>query len=368
MKKILLLIYLLFFTSTAFAIEEIDLEPEHINLDYFSNVYYGTEENAPKALKLFSKKGLEFDNSIVNSVKVNMLYSGHLYYTHTEHLGGYTKYDFNTVEPGITVRLNDNKTEASLKYNFTRHIEGYTNRFSEKFSAAYVSHNITDNQKIVFGQYTRTPVSVDGGMSIYKQDFISKTQLGRTLGNVISVGIRNVAEYKYLDYDIGLYDSTRYMQDFGRGLDFTVSATAKPLAGIENNKNNLKIGASYNTGKYGVNYSQYSLYTSYDREKIHAIVEYANANGYNGMVASANKAQGLYTSVVYDITPKLSVMARYDIFDPNTQKSKNTSKEYTVGINYMLFKNMKLMLNYVLSEGHNKPTSNCIIFATRFII
>ena len=368
MKKFLLILFFCLIQTPICAVEEIDLEKEHINLDYFSNVYYGNKEDAPKALKLFSKKGLEFDNSIVNSVKINMLYSGHINYVHNKHIGEFINHEFVTVEPGITLKGNDNKTEASFRYNFTRNYDNYSDKFFEKISSLYISQKLTENQKIILGQYSRVPVSVDGGMPQYKQNFISKSQLGRTLGNVMSVGIRDIASYKYLDYDIGLYDSTRYMQNFGRGIDFTVSAMVKPLAGIKENKNNLKFGGSYNTGKYGISYSQYSLYTGFDRDKFHAEIEYANANGYNGIKTSRNKAEGLYTSISYDITPKLSVLARYDIFNPNTQKSNNSTKEYTIGFNYQLFKNMKLMINYIFSEGHNKPTSNSILFATRFII
>ena len=44
LKKILILFILLIFPFNAYAIEEVKLEKESLNLDYFSNVYYGKVE------------------------------------------------------------------------------------------------------------------------------------------------------------------------------------------------------------------------------------------------------------------------------------------------------------------------------------
>ena len=66
LKKILILFILLIFPFNAYAIEEVKLEKESLNLDYFSNVYYGKVEETEKVspiLKLFSQNGLEFNKS-----------------------------------------------------------------------------------------------------------------------------------------------------------------------------------------------------------------------------------------------------------------------------------------------------------------
>ena len=55
----------------------------------------------------------------------------------------------------------------------------------------------------------------------------------------------------------------------------------------------------------------------YDYKKFHTHIEYANANGYNAIQESNNDADGFYMLVSYDITPKLTILGRYDIFDYN---------------------------------------------------
>ena len=372
MKKLLLtslLFLLLLNINKAFAIEEVSLEPEHLNLgNYISDMYYGKNENTPKALKLFSEDGLEFENSPINSVKLIFFYSGHLTYTHKEHIGSVYKHEFNSVEPKIRVNFNNNKSQAMFDINLTRDLPGYSNWFTEKLNSVYVSHKITPEQTIILGQYARLPNSLDGSTTLFGQDMVNKTQIGRNFGNVMSAGVRNIAKYKYVDYDIGLYDSTRYMKHFGQGLDFTGAVTLKPLANVEEKTGSFKIGSGCTVGKSDVSYFQYSLYTMYDYKKFHATFEYANADGYNGIQQSRNHADGLYGTLKYDITPKLSIVGRYDIYDSNKDTRGTTTKEYSVGITYKLFKRMKLFLDYVISEGHNRPMTNAIMFATRFII
>ncbi len=369
MKKIFILILIVILSfNSANAVEEIKLETEKNKFDYLSDVYYGKVENANPVLKLFSEKGLQFENSRINSIKARFLYSGELTFLKTEGEGLSTKHDFGVIEPAITTRLNDNKTEIEFSYNLMRQIKNHPNGFTRRISTLYVSHDITENQKILFGQGSRLPTNFNGSISTMQQEFVIKSQIGRTLGDARSVGIRNIAKYKYLEYDIGIYDSTRYMMDFGRGLDFTGYLMFKPFADFNEKIGKVRLGTSYNYGEYNNSYSQYSVFLGYDYNKLHFRSEYANADGYNTKVCLRDKADGFYTSFAYDITPKISILGRYDYLNPNKNISNDTSQEFTVGITYNLLKNLKLMFNFVRREYSNKEDSNMILFATRFII
>ncbi|MBQ8887046.1 MAG: hypothetical protein IJY61_05025 [Candidatus Gastranaerophilales bacterium] len=371
MKKILITLILILIPINSFAIEEIKLEKESLNLEYLSNVYYGKIEESKEVspiLKLFSKKGLEFKDAPIDAIKLTFLFDGQLQYNNTAHYSPYFKHDFATVEPMISFFFNDRRTEATFDINLLRDLDGYSNSFTEKISRAFISHKITDNQKIIIGQGSRLPVSYNGSRGTMEQEFILKSQLGRTFGEARSVGIRNAANYKYLDYDIGLYDSTRYMKEFGHGLDFTSYFMLKPLANREDDFKNLKIGTGHSVGDYKTSYYVYSVFMGLDYKKIHFKTEYSNADGYNGIKNSNKEADGIYTSVVYDITPKLSLLGRYDYFTADKTVSRDYCQEYTLGATYKIFKNMKFMLNFANRNYSNKPDSNMILFATRFII
>ena len=375
MKKLLLTIFLFFISfNTAFCIEEVnlDLKDEKQNsFDYLSNIYYGNiedKDNISPLLRIFSQKGLEFKNSPINSVKLTLLYASTATYNLPERGSKSFVHDFGVLEPMVTVKFNNNRSEAMFDINTLRDLPGYSNEFTEKINRFYIAHDINQNQRIVFGQGSRLPTTFNGSLGTMAQEFVLKSQLGRTYGDIMSVGIRNYGKYKYLDYDIGVYDSTRYMKDFGRGIDFTGYLTFKPFADFNEKYGNLKLGTGYNIGECYTNYNIYSFYLGYDYHKIHFRTEYANADGHNSVVYSNNKSDGFYTTLAYDITPKFSLISRYDYFNPNKNIGNDNVQEYTAGITYKPYKNMKVMLNFARRNYDNKNDSNIIMFATRFII
>ena len=373
MKKLFSFISCLFLiANTAFAIEEVTLETDENNFfDKLSNIYYGKVENYSEVspvVKLFSQKGLEFDNSFVNSVKLSMFAEGNLILNATDKATQNFLIDFPILEPMVTAKFNENKDEIMFDINFARHINCYTNRFTEKISRAYISHSFNENQKILIGQGARVPVNYEGSVSTMAIDLIMCAQIGRNLGNVASLGIRNIASYKYLDYDIGVYDSTRYMADLGNGSEFTGYVMLKPFASLDDKLNSFRLGGGYNIGESVRSYHQYSVFSSYDYDKFHIRAEYANADRCNGIKFINDNSDGFYTTAIFDITPKVSIVGRYDFFTPNTNHNNNYTQEYTGGITYKPFKNMKVMLNYVRTNQSNLPDSNMFIFATRFII
>lgn len=365
------------FPCVTFSLEEVNL---HLNDDdrlpfklkthaeYFANVYNGKIEDAPAALKIFSESGLKIENSIVESVKLHVLYSQVLSDEVKKGKNNTFTSDTEALEPGVRVKFNDDKTEFAFDYNIMRNIDGYDNHVTEKISLLCLSHKLTDNQKILFGQGARLPYSVSSSEGLAELDTVKRGQFGRTAGNVRSVGIRNVADYKYLDYDIGVYDSARYFNEFGRGADFSGHVNIKPFSFNDESKTNFTFGAGYNAGKHHTSYQIHSFYAGYDYKKFHVYSEYESADGYNGKQNSSDKAEGFYTTLRYDISPKFSIVGKYDMFIPDKNSSNKYSSEYTVGINRKLFKNMRLMLNYVKRINSKGADSDIILFATRFIL
>ncbi|MBE7705201.1 MAG: hypothetical protein E7Z90_05245 [Cyanobacteria bacterium SIG29] len=369
MKKILTLILIILFSlNYSYAVEEIHLEKEKNTFDFIADVYYGKVENINPAIKLFTRKGLQFENSYINSVKATFFYDGQLNFLIPENGSISTKHDFSVIEPMINTKFNENKSEFEFSYNIVREVDGHPNGFTRRISNLYFLHKLNENQSILLGQGDRVPTNYNGSISTWRQEFVLRSMLGRTFGDARSVGIRNLANYKYVEYDIGLYDSTRYMKDFGRGLDFTGYVMFKPLANFEDKIGTLKLGSSYNYGEYNTSYSQYSFFLGYDYNKVHFKSEYANADGYNTKVTFNDKADGFYTTLGYDITPKLTIIGRYDYMNPNKKIYNDNQQEFTAGIIYKMFKNMKFFINYVHRDFENKPDSNMILFATRFII
>lgn len=373
MKKILLLALIFIVnSSTSFAIEEVILETEDKpkGFNYLSDVYYGKitdEKSVSPFLRLFSKNGLEFENSKINSVKLKILMENRMTFDKTRHENPSFINDITIFEPTVSLKFNENKSEALFDINLLRDLPNQSNWFTEKISQIYVSHKITDNQTVLIGQGKRIPVGYDASRTTLEQDLVLKSQIGRNFGDSRSVGIRNMGDYKYFNYDIGLYDSTRYFRDFGNGADFTGYIMFKPFSGIEDKAGSLKIGSGYNIGDYDFSYEQFSFFTGYDYKKFHIKAEYANADGYNAIYESNNRADGFYNLISYDFTPKFSIVGRYDYFSPADSVNRYIN-EYTFGITYKPYKNLKFMINYIFRNNDNDRDSNMLLFATRLLI
>jgi hypothetical protein len=78
--------------------------------------------------------------------------------------------------------------------------------------------------------------------------------------------------------------------------------------------------------------------------------------------------RGYYVHFGYRVLPKLEVIARYDVFDPDlrreTASSTITERDYIGGINYYIRENnFKLQLNYIRKTfaGSITPSRNLFL-------
>ena len=66
---------------------------------------------------------------------------------------------------------------------------------------------------------------------------------------------------------------------------------------------------------------------------------------------------------------KLQILGRYDQYKPDKDKSDETKKEYTAGINYFIKgQAIKLMLNYVFCQNDTSKDSHRIILGTQLLL
>ena len=123
-------------------------------------------------------------------------------------------------------------------------------------------------------------------------------------------------------------------------------------------------------GQNNIDYTVLGAYASYEYKRFYANFEWGKADGYNGAKGiSSKKAEGLYTTVGYRITPKLQLVGRYDQYRPDLGVADNMQKEYTAGINYFLKgQALKLMLNYVYCNNESKDDSHRIILGTQILL
>lgn len=272
----------------------------------------------------------------------------------------WTMFYFNDErETNMKIMVNPFREEPNMSY------------FPGIFSDLYISTRPFKNNRILFGQ-SRTPIGYEGGQGQYTLLLVNRSQIARTFGNVRATGVKLTGDYKWLDYNVGVYDSARFMIDMTKGAEFTGWANLKPLANLDSEKyGSIKLGGGINVGEHDHSYFVAGGLFEYIYKNLLINFEYANANGYRGtdQDITNQKAEGFYSTIAYYIHPKIQLVGRVDAFDPNKHISNNEVQEYSLGLNYYIFKEkMKLALNYVFRNSEAGPDSNRFFILTQFII
>ncbi len=351
---------------------ELQAEENTINLETSVNMQNLNEENTIK-LKADKERTewnkIQLDGKVIKSVEFHAAYMGRMSEIVPTH-GGHnvTSYSPFVLHLMSNTKFADDKTEFLLRINPLRDFDNY-GYLNAMISEVYVKRKLTDHNHLIIGQ-ARTAIGVEGGQSQYTLLFHDRSQIGRTYGNARSYGIRNQGQYEFFDYDIGVFDSTRFFQRVMQGAEFTGWVTAKPLARVSDKYGNLAIGTGINTGKkeHTLDYSVVGAYVGYNYKNFLANFEYANAHGSNGNYASKNYSEGFYTTLAYNITPKVQVLGRYDYFNADKHISGKVSQEYVAGINYYIKgQNLKLQLNYIFRQQEDGNNSNRYVMLTQMM-
>lgn len=238
---------------------------------------------------------------------------------------------------------------------------------------AFVSTDIVPHHTIVFGQ-TRTPIGVEGVISTRALDTIDRAQIGRYFGNGRDIGVKVTGTWPIVDYYLGVFNGSGMLyKDNSNDMAFGGWVTAKPLYKLPQ-YGKLQVGGGYYRGRNGNildsnvadNYESqtYGANIDYRYKKFDVKGEWALKRGYG---ANTVVARGFFTQASYDLTKKLQILARYDIFEPNQLNKRNDNTEYTIGANYFFLPNVKLQINGVHVTNDASHDSNRLMALTQYV-
>ncbi|MBE7705720.1 MAG: hypothetical protein E7Z91_00535 [Cyanobacteria bacterium SIG30] len=326
------------------------------------------EIEKPFLNKIIDQKKIEFEAGIVNKIEFGANYKGYVdftYYNEKDDLG--TSYPFS-IEPYIHSYFGDNKNQIRVAFMPTKDVSEYESRVGAMITDLYYIRKFNENHEVLIGN-SRVPIGFEGGLGNYALPFVQRSQIANNFGNARALGIRFRGNINKFDYDLGTYSSTRYLQHLNDGGEFVGWLGYSPFKDKENYFKNLKLGAGLNYGRQGENYTVLSTGVQWDYKKVFASAEYGFAQNYNGSSGyKSGKAQGVNATLGYNLTDKLQVLARYDIFDPHMSIDNNSIKQYTAGINYFVIgQRLRFTLNYIF-EQQNNNNKNKIMFLTQILI
>ena len=278
-----------------------------------------------------------------------------------------TNYDNMTTQVGMYGKFNTPDYRFKLAINpIPRTGSNYLDRF---ISDAYIINTTIPHHQIIAG-YSRVQTGVEGGTSSYILPFVTRSQIARNFGSARSLGVKVLGNYNYVDYNIGVGSSGRYVTSGMPGMEFTGWLNVKPFGSEDKKFGKLTLGAGFNGGHNGIDYSVGSVYVGYKHKKLWANFEAGIADGYSGSNGiSANKASGYAVTAGWKFNSHWQLIGRVDQFDPNRNVSGDLKREYTVGLNWFIKgQALKIVLNYVFCQNQNRNDSHKIILATQVML
>lgn len=308
------------------------------------------------------------ENSSWDSLHLWGAYNAHAGFNFLEEEPFSGDYTFDAINLGLDGKLKNNLGDFRMMFNYSP--LSSRNVVQNLFADMYVATNVVPHHRFWLGN-TRPPVGMEGGYSPYVLPFVARSQISRNFGTVRKLGARVSGDYSLVDYDLGLYSSDTYFQEFFPGTEFVGWMNFKPLGKTNGKYGRLKVGGGLQAGNRENSYCVTGAYIGYEYKKWLLNFEWANANGYNGPAGySIDKhASGFYSTLAYRFTPKLQGLIRYDEFDPNRDIVNNKKREYSLGFNYFIKgQGLKLILNYVFCQNDATKDSHRILLGTQILL
>ena len=336
---------------------------------------YNLHEALHGEVEAISTKGLWADKMKINlekgpieSISPWMDYSGNM--SGTWNGGDYKNTLYNTyfADFGAHVKMRDGKT--AFKFMFSPVKGNPDNNYMRTFFADnFVTRKVGKNNTILVGN-TWLPIGFEGNESPLVWQFMNRSQTSMKYTSVRALGAKVMGNYKWADYQTGIYSSGRGFTDFFPGPEFAGWVSFKPLAATNGKYGKLQVGTGFNAGNAQSSYAVLTGAVKYDYKRFQAVTEFGTANGSNGATGfTTNKSQGINGTLSYRVTPKLQTLIRYDQFDPNTQKDNDIRTEYTAGINYFVKgQALRFMLNYTMYTVQNGLFGNRILVGTQIVL
>ncbi len=280
-----------------------------------------------------------------------------------------TLYSINFADVGFNINMKDNRNFVRLMFSPVKTYPG-KNYFQGFFADNYYTRKIGKNNTLLIG-HTWVPLGLEGKESPLVWQFFNRSQMSLKYSSVRALGTKVMGNYKYADYHVGLYSSGRGFNDWFPGPEFAGWVEFKPLANLDEKKyGKLIVAAGMDAGNAEGRFTVGTGAISYEYKRLKAITEFGIADGSNGATGYTDKrSKGFNGTLSYRVTPRFQALARYDQFDPNTNKANDMKREYSVGFNYFIKDYAaRLMFNYVMYTMENGTYGSKILVGTQIVL
>jgi len=353
-----IVVLLVFLALPAYPIDEVILEVEE---ESFSRRIVREVIEEPKTIKI--------EKGFVDDFTLGLVFQGTMDMQFDDDGGDlHTKYPLY-FEIWTKTLMEGGRAELKTSFFPAKDTDPFDKKFAAVVGDLYYKRRYSDKHKghsFMVGQ-ARVPIGIDSMVGQGSVLLVKRPLISSAFGNTRALGARMQGDFGYVDYDIGGYLSTRNLQEFGDGLEMVNWVNVKPFHKQEGSVfKTLKLGGGVNFGHRKGDYTVVGVGGSWTYKKWLATFELAHADGSNAVKYNPKKAQGLYSTVGYNINDKWQLLARYDLYDPDTSKSNDLKTQYTAGVNYyVLGQRLRFSLNYLYEQNQGKKDMNGVYFMTQ---
>lgn len=292
--------------------------------------------------------------------------------------------DSATFPPNFSMPISDLRFSGKLANHLNYMIEPVVSRTwggssvtttsGGQLGDVYVSYDKIPHHIVYFGQ-TRVPIGIEGTTSPFALDTIDRSQIARNFSDYRDMGVKIAGTFPLVDYYAGAFNGAgQNYKDSTNGMAFGGYVILKPLYKAPK-YGKLELGGGY----YRQQNAQTITSTRYESQTVSAALNYkyrkfalknewAYRHGYGAIASNGDvpDAKGLFSQATYDLTPKIQLLAKYDVFNPLNVQNCNT--EYTLGTNYFLAgNNIKVQVDGVAVSNQAGRDSKRLMIMTQYM-
>ncbi|MGC9065229.1 MAG: porin [Candidatus Ratteibacteria bacterium] len=289
-------------------------------------------------------------NSIKTSAADNIKIGGYLQgrYDMYDYSGRRDEFSIKRARIGLSGKVID-KVTFKIEFDTTK------GKDNDLLTDAWVKLAYFPQFNITLGQF-KLPFSEEYNISSSALDTIERSLPVNNMATEYDKGIMfdgNFINGK-IYYGVSLTNGTGgNRSEDNDDKDVTGRIVFAPWSGSENPASGLKFGYGYQTGtqRTGLNKidrTRNNFMLKYDYKNFKMLAEYID-QGEKGTTSNVEK-NGYFVQCAYNIPlenhKSIEPVVKYEVYDPNTQISKNTQTIFTAGFNFYLNKLTKISTNY----------------------
>ncbi len=283
-------------------------------------------------------------------------------------VGGYIQARYTVDKDGennFRVRRARTKFSGDVSRNtkYSLLIDFIDDKKGSNLADAYIDVLYLPQARLRIGQF-KTPFSMEYLTSSTKLDTVERAQVVSRLASKRDIGIQFGGEVsESLEYSVGIFNGTgSNAAEENKRKDIIARGVVRPVEGF-------LLGVSHYEGKFGRE--------DEDETKRRTGVQLAFANetlSVKGEFIFGKNAEtnsyGWYTQAGYtmlvpfgNVSHRLQAIARYDSYDPDSDKEEDRTDTFTMGLNWFVTKNAKLQLNNLLMLDDDFGFDNDVVLA-----